>query len=178
MANKVDVTFYDTYAFNGQPPYMKINNDIFRSGFALLHPLTQEPYINPSIYDIRMSYSTGVKVGAAFQFKTSNVELEMCTVDKFGSRYKDLFLKKKLDGLYCAKENEHLLQGHRAYDVYSFWKIVFFPCFNSTENNFSCAPLENITMLLTRFGVNFAMQDIELTPDDYKESTKPRLKDI
>ena len=74
MANKVDVTFYDIYAFNGQPPYMKINNEIFRSGFALLHPLTQEPYVNPSIYNVKMTYSTGVKVGAAFNFETSNVE--------------------------------------------------------------------------------------------------------
>ena len=178
MANKVDVTFYDTYAFNGQPPYMKINNEIFRSGFALLHPLTQEPYVNPSIYNVKMTYSTGVKVGAAFIFDTSNVELEPCTVNKFGSRYQDLFLKKKISGLYCAKENEHLLQGHRAYDVYSFWKIEFFPCVNSTDNDITCAPIENITRLLTRFGVNFAMQDIELTPEDYKESTKPRVKDI
>ena len=86
--------------------------------------------------------------------------------------------KKKIDGLYCAKENEHLLQGHRAYDVYSFWKIEFFPCVNSTDNDITCAPIENITRLLTKFGVNFAMQDIELTPEDYKESTKPRVKDI
>jgi len=151
MANKVDVTFYDTYAFNGHAPYMHINNDIFRSGFALLNPRTQEPFIDPSLYNVTMTYSTGVKVGAAFQFQTSNVELEMCTVDKFGSRYQDLFLKKKLSGLYCSKDDEYLLQGHRAYDVYSFWKIEFFPCINSTDNDITCAPIENITRLLTSY---------------------------
>jgi len=41
-----------------------------------------------------------------------------------------------------------------------------------------CAPKETITALLTKFGINFAMQDIELTPEDYKDPTKPRLKDI
>ena len=178
MANRVDVTFYDTYAFNGQPPYMEITNDYYRSGFAILHPKTQEPFINPRIYNVTMTYSTGVKVGASFKFNTTNVELEPCSVNKFGKRYRNLFLKKKLEGLYCAKSGSNIIRGHRSYDVYSFWTISFYPCVNTTENNNMCAPKETITALLTKFGINFAMQDVELTPEDYKDPTKPRLKDI
>ena len=56
--------------------------------------------------------------------------------------------------------------------------IKFYPCVNTSENDFSCAPKENITRLLTKFGINFAMQDVEITPEDYESPTKPRLKDV
>ena len=178
MLNKEDVTFYDTYAFNGEPPSMKLTSETYHSGFALLHPLTKQPYINPSIYQAKMSYSSGIKIGSSFNFTTIDVPIETCDVNKFNPNYKELFRKKDLDNLYCAKYIDFLLQGHRAYDVYSYLNIQFFPCVNSSENNYTCTPKENITKLLTQFGVNFALQDVELIPEDYKSPTKPRLKDV
>ena len=178
MANKEDVTFYDTYAFNGEPPYMKLNTENYRSGFAIIHPLTKQPFINPSIYKVKMTYYSGIKKGSSFNFTTSDVPLEVCDINKFHPNYRELFRKKDLDNLYCAKHIDHLLQGHRAYDVYSYLNIQFFPCVNTSENGNICAPKENITRLLTKFGINFAMQDVEITPEDYKTPTKPRLKDV
>jgi len=133
MANRVDVTFYDTNAFNGQPPFFEITNDYYRSEFAILHPITQEPFINPRIYQVKMTYSTCVKIGASFKFETSDVELEPCNVNKFGKRYRDLFRKKKLEGLHCAKSGSNIIRGHRSYDVYSFWTVSFYPCVNTTR---------------------------------------------
>ena len=178
MVNKVDVTFYDTYAFNGEPPSMKLTSETYQTGFALLHPLTKQPYINPSIYQAKLFYSSGTKVGSSFNFTTIDIPIEPCDVNKFNPNYKELFRKKELNNLYCAKYIDFLLQGHRAYDVYSYLNIQFFPCVNSSENKYTCAPKENITRLLTQFGVNFALQDVELTPEDYKSPTKPRLKDV
>ena len=178
MINKEDVTFYDTYAFNGEPPHMRLTSETYHSGFALLHPLTKQPYINPSIYQAKMTYSSGMKKGSSFNFTTIDVPIETCNVNKFHPNYRELFSKKDLDNLYCGQYVDFFLQGHRAYDVYSYLNIQFFPCVNSSENNYICAPKENITKLLTQFGVNFALQDVELTPEDYKSPTKPRLKDV
>ena len=178
MVNKEDVTFYDTYAFNGEPPYMKLNTENYRSGFAIIHPLTKQPFINPSIYKVKMTYYSGIKKGSSFNFTKSDVPLEVCDINKFHPNYRELFRKKDLDNLYCAKHIDHLLQGHRAYDVYSYLNIQFFPCVNTSENDNICSPKENITRLLTKFGINFAMQDVEITPEDYKSPTKPRLKDV
>ena len=178
MINKEDVTFYDTYAFNGKPPYMKINSEIYSFGVALIHPLTNQPFINPKIYRPKMTYSYGIKNGSSFNFTTNDVPLEVCDINKFNPNYRDLFHKKDLKNLYCVKHIDHLLQGHRAYDVYSYLNIQFYPCVNTSENNNTCAPERDITALLNRFGINFAMQDVELTPQDYKSPTKPRLKDV
>ena len=178
MANKEDVTFYDTYAFNGQPPSMKLTTETYSSGFALIHPLTGQPFIDPSIYKAKMTYLSGVKKGSSFVFNKTNVPIEVCKINKFHPNYRDLFSKKDLGNLYCLNHIDYLLQGHRAYDVYSYLNIEFFPCVNTSENNNTCAPPDNITSVLTKFGVNFALQDVEITPEDYKNPTKPRLKDV
>ena len=178
MANKEDVTFYDTYAFNGQPPSMKLTTETYSSGFALIHPLTGQPFIDPSIYKAKMTYLSGVKKGSSFVFNKTNVPIEVCKINKFHPNYRDLFSKKDLDNLYCLNHIDYLLQGHRAYDIYSYLNIEFFPCVNTSENNNTCAPPDNITSVLTKFGVNFALQDVEITPEDYKNPTKPRLKDV
>ena len=178
MANKEDVTFYDTYAFNGQPPSMKLTTETYSSGFALIHPLTGQPFIDPSIYKAKMTYLSGVKKGSSFVFNKTDVPIEVCKINKFHPNYRDLFSKKDLDNLYCLNHIDYLLQGHRAYDVYSYLNIEFFPCVNTSENNYTCAPPDNITSVLTKFGVNFALQDVEITPEDYKNPTKPRLKDV
>ena len=178
MANKEDVTFYDTYAFNGQPPSMKLTTETYSSGFALIHPLTGQPFIDPSIYKAKMTYLSGVKKGSSFVFNKTDVPIDVCNINKFHPNYRDLFSKKDLHNLYCLNHIDYLLQGHRAYDIYSYLNIEFFPCVNTSENNYMCAPPDNITRVLTKFGVNFALQDVEITPEDYKNPTKPRLKDV
>ena len=35
-----------------------------------------------------------------------------------------------------------------------------------------------ISLVLNKFGVSFAMQDVDLTPQDYKNPIKHRLKEI
>ena len=178
MANKEDVTFYDTYAFNGEPPYMQINHEIFYAGVALIHPEKGIPYVDPSVYNVKITYLSGIKKGFSFAYVPNELPIEICDINKFGRNYKDLFSKKDLKSLYCVSNFNQLLQGHQTYDIYSYYKIQFFPCVNTSENNNMCAPKETMYRLLTKFGVTFAMQDIDLTPQDYENPIKHRLKEV
>ena len=178
MINKEDVTFYDTNAYNGKPPYMLINKEIFSAGFALIHPLYQKPFIDPTIFNAKMFYYSGVKNGFSFNYTISDVPIEVCNINSFGSNYQELFSKKELGGYFCVKNLDKELQGHQTYDVYSYYNIKFYPCVNTTENKNICAPPEMISLVLNKFGVSFAMQDVDLTPQDYKNPIKHRLKEI
>ena len=178
MANKEDVTFYDTYAFNGVPPFMQLNNEIFYSGVALIHPKYKIPFVSPSIYNVKITYYSGVKNGFNFDYVETELPVEVCQLSKFGGNYRELFKKKDLDNLYCVKDFNQLLQGHRTYDIYSYYKIEFFPCVNTTENKNISASKEIISAVLNKFGVTFAMQDIDLTPQDYENPVKHRLKEV
>ena len=177
MTNKDDVTFYDTNAFNGEPPNIQLNHEIFYSGVALIHPFLGKPYVDPSIYNVKITYLSGVKDGFSFRYVPNVLPIEICDINKFGSNHKESFSKKDLKNLYCIKNINQQLQGHQTYDIYSYYNIQFFPCVNTTNNNM-CASKDNITQLLTKFGVTFSMQDIDLTPQDYKDPIKRRLKEV
>ena len=178
MTNKEDVTFYDTYAFSGEPPIMQLNNEIFYSGVSLVHPLTGAPFVDPSIYRVKISYISGIKDGFSFKNVETELPLEICQLNKFGKNYKEFFSKKDLNNYYCVKNFSQILQGHQTYDVYSYYNIQFFPCVNTSENNNICKPKAYLEKILNKFGVTFSMQDIDLTPKDYENPVKYRLKEL
>ena len=62
MVNKVDVTFYETYAFTGEIPSAILNKEIFAGGIGLINPMTGENYLNKSIYDVRAVFKRGKRV--------------------------------------------------------------------------------------------------------------------
>ena len=178
MINKEDVTFYDTNAYNGKPPYMLLNKERFSAGFALIHPGFKKPFIDPTIFNAKMFYYSGVKNGFSFDYNISDVPIEVCNINHFGSNYKELFSKKELGGYFCVKNLDKVLQGHQAHEVYSYYNIKFYPCVNTTENKNICAPPEMISLILNKFGVSFIMQDVDLTPQDYKNPIKHSIKEI
>ena len=94
MVNKEDVTFYDTYAFNCEPPFMKLNTENYRSGFAIIHPKTKQPFINQSIYIPKMTYTYGIKHGSSFNFTSTNVTLEVLILINFILIIEIYFVKK------------------------------------------------------------------------------------
>ena len=157
---------------------MQLNKEIFSAGFALIHPKYKKPFIDPTIFNAKMFYYSGIKNGFSFDYNITDVPIEICDINKFGSNYQELFSKKELDGYYCVKNLNKVLEGHLNYDVYSYYNIQFFPCVNTTENKNMCAPKEMISLILNKFGVSFAMQDVDLTPQDYKNPIKHRLKEI
>ena len=175
MINREDVTFYDTYAFNGEPPFIQLNNELFYSGMALINPSTNRPFIDPSIYNVKIFYYyKGLNFSSIIE-----LPIETCNINQFGSHYRYYFSNKDLNNLYCIKNfNQSLFGSFKTNDVYSQYIIQFFPCVNTSENNNMCAPKANITKLLTEFRVTFIMQDIVLTPKDYENPVKYIPKEL
>ena len=96
---------------------------------------------------------------------------------KFGKPYRDIF-KTKIENLYCFTNMDYMMQGNTTYDVYSYFEIKFYPCVNTTENNNMCRPIEEIKEALTLSLVTAKIQDIELTPENYKSPTEERGKEL
>ena len=178
MLNKEDVTFYDTYAYTGEPPKIQLSNDKFYGGFALGNPLTLEPFVDDSIYFVRAFYISRIKQGDGWNVQKTPLKIETCKLEKFGENYRELFKDKKVDKLHCVTALDQLLQGHLTYDAYSYFLVKFFPCINSTENNFSCKPLSVIKSYLTQTFVTFKMEDIDLTPQLYDSPVQLRGKEV
>jgi len=180
MINKSDVTFYDTYAFNGEPPSIHLNPELFYAGFAILDPMTMRPYIDPRIYGVKVIYTKGVKNAVGWDFQNFDIPLEPCNISKFGTNYRGIFKDKYklVENFNCISDLNQVLEGHLTYDVYSYYTVKFFPCSNSTQNDIVCkSPLE-IAKKLSKFGVTFMMEDVDLTPYNYHKPIEYRAKEL
>ena len=147
MMKKVDVTFYDTFTYSPKPPAIKLNNNNFFCGFALENPITYDAFIDESIYIPKAYFKRAERKGDIFEWDVTELELERCKLEYFGSLYQDIFKSKTLENLYCFKNIDFTLEGHFSYDLYSFFYIQFFPCVNTTEKQ-NCKPLEEIDFYL------------------------------
>ena len=178
MIKKVDVTFYETSTYTGETPFIKLNNEIFYGGFALADPYTLQTFVDERIYYPVATFITGKKEGNNWNFIPTKIEIEKCKLEKFGSQFIELFKDKNIDNLYCFKEMNETLEGHITYEKFSYFIIKFFPCVNSSLNNFNCVSPEEIESHLNYALASVLIQDIELTPEKYDNPTKVRTKEL
>ena len=178
MLKKIDVTFYETTTFTGEIPSLYLDNDMFYGGFGLIDVRTGGTFVDPTVYTAKAQFFHQTKVGNTFDGVYDDIELEICDVNKFGKNYKSMFTDKNVDKLYCFKKMDFTIAGHSTYDIYNYFKITFYPCVNSTENNNHCQDINLIKALLGYTGLTVKIQDLELTPDNYNNPIIPRTREL
>ena len=178
MIKKVDVNFYETTTFTGEIPSLYLDNEMFYGGFGLIDGRTMTTFVDPTIYTARAVFYDQKKVNNRFDGNSVEVELEVCDLNKFGSKYHDLFADKSVDKLYCFKKMDYTIAGHTTYDIYNYFQIFFYPCHNTTENGNHCQDINLIKALLHYTGVTVKIQDLELTPENYERPTTPRVREL
>ena len=62
MYLKIDVSFYETETFTGEIPSLKLNNDLFYGGFALVDSTTQKTFIDETVYYPIAIFRSGKKI--------------------------------------------------------------------------------------------------------------------
>ena len=177
MIQREDVTFYDTFAFTGETPFMDLTNDNFYGGFGIMDA-NGDTFVDESIYYARAFYYSGKKENGYWDWKTQEIPLERCKLEKFGKKYQDMFKDKDLNNLYCLEHVNVTLEGYATSDTYSYFEVKLYPCVNTARDGTPCMPDYIIDAYLKRNNFQFKMQDIELTPQDYKSPVQVREKDI
>ena len=176
MALKKDVSFYETQTWTGEIPSLDLNNDYFYGGFALVNVSSGKLFIDESIYYPVATFVTGIKDETGeFQWDYQDLGVEPFQLQKFGSKYRDLFINE-LDNLYCLKNVNVTIQGHTTLDRYSYFYVSFYPCINGQKGRNNCQPLEVVRNYLHSTLLTVKMQDIELTPQIYKSPTSIRSR--
>ena len=178
MLKRVDVNFYDTFTYAASPPQVPITHDNFYVAFALEDPVTYDPVLDEGVYIPKAYFKRAEMKGDVFEWKEIPLEIERCQREKFGDSYQDVFAHIDLTNRYCFKDiNNYILEGHFSYLLYSFFYIEFYPCVNTTESQ-NCKPYETIDYYLKNTFISFEIENIELTPKDYKHPTRPRNVDV
>ena len=178
MLKKVDVTFYDTFTYADKPPAIPLTHNNFYIAFALEDPITYNPFVDESVYYPKAYFKRAEMKGDDFEWKIVELEVERCKLEKFGESYREVFKNVDLYNHYCFKDiNNYILEGHFSYLLYSFFYIEFYPCVNTTESK-KCKPLNEIDYYLKNTFVSFEIENIELTPKNYENPTRPRNTDV
>ena len=94
MIKKVDVTFYETRTYTGEIPSIELNSEIFYGGFALADPYTLQTFIDEKIYYTKGYFIDGKKEDNNWKFDFIEIKVEKCKLEKFGSKYRELFEDK------------------------------------------------------------------------------------
>ena len=174
MIKRVDSTFYDTFSFTGETPSIKLNNDNFYGGFGIMNPETEETFVDESYYYPIATFWAGKKVNGKWKWENTNIPLEKCKIEKFGAQYQEMFKVKNLENLYCLSYVDVTLEGYATSDSFSYFEVKLFPCVNKPE----CVSKDVLQALFTKNNFQFKMQDIEMTPQDFKNPVQPREKDV
>ena len=178
MLKRVDVTFYDTFTYADKPPAIPLTHNNFYIAFALEDPITYNPFVDESVYYPKAYFKRAEMKGDDFEWKIVELEVERCKLEKFGESYREVFKNVDLYNHYCFKDiNNYILEGHFSYLLYSFFYIEFYPCVNTTDSK-KCKPLNEIDYYLANTFISFEIENIELTPKNYENPTRPRNTDV
>ena len=175
MLKRVDVTFYDTFTYTDKPPAVSLTHNNFYIAFALEDPITYNPFVDESVYYPKAYFKRAEMKGDDFEWKIVELEVERCKLEKFGESYREVFKNVDLYNHYCFKDiNNYILEGHFSYLLYSFFYIEFYPCVNTTDSK-KC---KEIDYYLKNTFISFEIENIELTPKNYENPTRPRNTDV
>ena len=178
MARRRDVTFYDTNSNRGETPSIHLNKEIFNAALAFDNPITNIPFINNRIYIISGKYITQTRENEKIITNEYDISFKKCEVSDFGKNYQNIMAKKNISQMLCPSHVDFVLEGYYTMEKYSYIKVNFQRCVNTTENNNHCYPNETIDEILAITKIDTKLQDIELTPQDYDNPVRYLEREI
>ena len=172
MIEKVDIDFYETYAFSGIPS-IKLNNDLYYGGFSVGGIIDETLYF-PMVYHYTETIVNGVK-----QVVNHTVPLVQCSLERFGKRFQPLFADRQLDNLYCIENVDNdVFAGYSNLDVYSYYYVAILPCVGYNPKLQECKDIATVSEFFKRNFLEFKIQDVVMTPKDYDNPSKPRTMEM
>ena len=162
MFKREDVTFYDSYVFNGIPSIALTNNE-FYGGFGMGGIIDEKMYWLNVTYNSEW-YENGVK-----KTKVIPLETEKCKLDWFGPDYRDIFADQNVENYYCIKDfSGMVLEGYSNLERYSYFNVKFYPCVGKTKDGEDCYDNTTLAKFFTYNYVELKFQDMDVNPTNYK----------
>ena len=163
--------FIKSYAYNDFPS-LKLTNENFYGGFAM------GGIVDETLYYPIATFHSGVKINGVWNYTITPLDVEICKLEKFGSKYRELFKDQPLGNLYCISNVNFTLEGYYNLDRYSYISVKVFPCVNKARDGRACQSYTNLYKFFAANTIEFKMEDTLLNPESYKNPVVPLEKDI
>lgn len=179
MFDTQNVSSFTSVQNPSKPLAINFTSDKFYFGLAIQDPITYDFVLDETIYRIEASYKVATrKEDGLLAWEETPVEIEPCVLDKFNSKYREIFEKRNVQKMYCVKNFNHTIEGTFLHDKYSFIMFDFFKCENTTENGNKCKPKEKIDYYLNGTFASVEFTDISLDPSNYSYPDSPILGEV
>ena len=173
MFKRIDMTFYDSYTFNGLPSIKLTNNEFF-GGFNMGGIIDERMYYLTVEY-VSLVNQNGEWVTADYRL----LDTEQCQLEWFGSEYQEIFADQPLHNYYCIKDvSGMVLEGYSNLERYSYFNVKFYPCANYTKNGTKCYDYWEKYKFFAANKIELKIQDNYLNPEDYKNPVTRRRVDM
>ena len=170
MIKRVDVTFYDSYVFQGIPSIQITNNEFYGA-------LGMFGGYDPTRVRIEIHYVRQEKINGNFLTVNDTIlETEYCRPEMFGSEYQHLIKNEGVERYLCIKNVDGLImEGYSNMDKFSYLNTKFFACLDEAAG---CYPLPVIKQYLQYHFVELKLEDNDLNPEDYEHPVIRRVVDM
>ena len=181
LLERKEIKVYDSTIYAQEIPSINVDSNNLYFAFGLEDPITNNRFIDESIYYPQILYIDRIKINGEFiTIKKEILDFEICKKENFGEIYQHFFIKDELKNSYCLKNFNYslILSGGFKYEKMSYIRIKIFPCKNSTENNNHCKSQEEIDFFLTNGYFSILIKDFGLNPSNYSFPVIPTLQDL
>ena len=172
MLKRIDLTFYDSYTFQGLPSINLTNNE-FYGGFGM------GGIVDEKMYRIEVFYVSKVKVNGVWQETTKQLPIEVCKLEWFGSEYQEIFADQPMNQYYCIKSVDGMvLEGYSNLERFSYFNVKYYPCVGQTKDGEECYDYYTKLKFFSVNTIELKIQDNDLNPENYKKPVIRRVKDM
>ncbi len=168
-----------TKSYNDETPKLI---KLTKKNFSLAIGLQDQEYthfIDETIYNVSAVYNKVIlyKNGSIQEFLSEPLKLIKCNEYKF-EYIPEKYQKLDLNNLYCLDKDEIEIEGEYKSKIWSYIKINFSICINTTINNNNCRTYEEINKLLKGGFLGIFLPDYNIFPNSYHQPHNPYIKNI
>jgi len=172
MVQRVDVTFYDSYTFQGLPS-IDLTNDVFYGMFGM------GKIIDERMYYLDVNYVTEFRENGVLNTTKMPIKTEICQIEWFGKDYQDIFSDQPVQNYYCIKNLTGMaLEGYSNLERFSYIEVTFFPCVGKNSKGEECYNYTTREEFFRQNVIELTIQDNDLNPLDYKIPVVRRQKQL
>ncbi len=148
------------------PKSVNLTNENFSFAFSLQNQEYQS-YIDNTIYNVTaVQTKVFLTNNDSSEIYKENIDIIKCSEYNF-KIIPEYFNNLPLNNLYCLNKSIYQLEGEFKREVFSYIKLNFSKCENSTKNNFTCKPLNEINEYLSGGFLGMFMPDYNIVPTKY-----------
>ena len=181
ISKRNELNVYDSTIYAQEMPSIQVDKSQLYFAFGLEEPLSSNRFIDEGIYVPKVAFVEKVKKNDELvTVNTTQLPLERCNVENFGENYQHLFTQNELNNSYCLKNftNKLNFAGGYKYEKFNYMRLRIYPCVNSSANNYSCKPQEEIDNYLASGYFSILIKDFGLNPSNYTHPVVPTFQDL